>query len=534
MSQIPFAFTPHRQTADEATTTIPPVEPRVITDLPNEILHKIFSYLSSGHKWRDINETMWDFSSTSKEDIKNVRLSCRRLSENASRHLIRNVTIDLSEASLANLERISTHPEIRYGVQTVEISLAQYDDGLAGNLALFATHHMSNLPRYGGNSLETKSKAASISNTWGKYLQARISRDDTFLDNFGREEIVYIRALVHGYYRYQDRLREQEHLLQASGFADFVVRVTALIATLPVAKHLEVTDWDTVRWGRQSLHSNRYLDISSEESLVHSLVQRRSTFGEVQGTNLLRLMPGLLSAGTDITSLNIQISPPVYSYRQLSLLSLPEHLMRSSLSNLRSLRFEHYKYLPTNPERDQQGFRSLSRFLDACLESEKLECLIIDPKITFSPEVSLISPRPWPKLKYAVLKRLSLTDSDLETLTASIACQQGGLLIMNYVRLCGGTWAGVLDMLRNRRIRVSLGYQAGAECDSMPRGWVIEIFGLKHGLGTFAEHYARGEDMPNPILSPPSEELGEMLASFPSNSQGGPVIENGETVEDEY
>ncbi|KAG6361323.1 hypothetical protein INS49_009548 [Diaporthe citri] len=417
-------------------------------DLPNEILFKVFSYISGGNKWRDINKTMWDFSSTSEQDIKNARLSHSQLSVNASRHLIRHVTIDLSEASLANFESISKHPDIYHGVQAVEISLAQYDDGIAKNLELFATHHMNNLPRLGRNSQETRSKAAFISNTWAKYLQARVTRDDTFLDNFDREEIVYIQALVQGYYQYKDRLQEQKNLLQASGSADFIVRMTASMATLPAAKHLEFS------------------------TMAH-------------------------------------------------------------LRNLRSLRFEHYKHLPTNPERDQQGFRSLSRFLDACLESEKLECLIIDPKITFSPEVSLISPRPWPKLKYAVLKRLSLSDSDLETLTASIARHQGGLLIMNYVRLCRGTWAGVLDMLRSRRIRVSLGYQAGAECDIMA-DWGSEIFGVKHGLGNFAEHYARGEDMPNPILSPPSEELGERLSGISTSDLGGPAIENGETLEDEF
>lgn len=526
MPQIPFAFTPHRQTADEATTTIPRVEPRVITDLPNEILHKIFSYLSGGNKWRDVNKTMWDFSSTSKVDIKNVRLSCKQLSIIASTHFMDHVTVVLSHSSLENFERISNHPDIRYGVQAVRISLAQYDDAIT-SLEDFARYHVDNLALPYEESQETRAKAASIAQAWDKYLRIRDAHNDIFLLNFDHEEIDHIQALVQGYYAYQHRLQEQKNLVQASGTAGFTVRLSNAMARLPLGNHLEVTDWDTIHWGPRSRYPLRCLDISDQQSLVSSLSQWRNPFDMVGGTKYLYLVPGVTcigirrSAERGIASLNIQFSLPIHIYAQLSLLNLQEDNLRLSLRNLRSFRFESWDQSPPNPELDPQGYRAFARFLDACLDSERLECLVVDPNLAFYSEESLIRLRSWPKLKYAVLKRLPASESDLEGLTAPIASWRRGCLIMNDVRLCGGTWADALEMLRNRCIRVSLGgFQTGAECDTRPDGG-IGVFCRNRGLPSFAEYYVRGEDMPNPILNAPSKEVQNALFSLVSSHQDG-------------
>lgn len=526
MAQMPFPLTSHQQTADEATTTIPRARPLTILDLPNEILHEIFSYLSGGNKWRDVNKTMWDFSSTSRVAIKNVRLSCKRLRVITSAHLIGHVSVVLSHSSLANFERISNHPDIRYGVQAVEISLAQYDDAMT-DLREFARYHVDNLTLPYEESPEMRAKAASIAQAWDKYLRMRDSDNDVFLLNFDHEEIGYIQALVQGYYAYQNRLREQENLVQASGTAGFTVRLSNAMARLPRANHLEVTDWDTIHWGPRSLHLLRRLDISDQRSLVNSLSQWRNPFDMVQGTKYLYLVPGVTCIGilrpaeTAIASLNIQISLPGHIYTQLSLVNLQEDQLRFSLRDLRSFRFESWDQSPPHPELELQGFQAFARFLHACLDSERLECLVIDPNLAFSSEESLIRLRPWTKLKYVVLERLPVSESDLEGLTAPIASRRKGCLIMNDVRLCGGTWASVLEMLRNRPIRVSLGsFQNGAECDTRPDGGV-EVFSRNQGLPSFAEYYVRGEDMLNPILSPPSEELRERLLGLAYSDQGG-------------
>lgn len=522
---MPFPFTPHQQIADEAATTIPPAKPLIITDLPNEILLNIMACLSGGTQWRDINKTMWDFS-TSKADTKNVRLSCRDLSNIASKHFFDHVSVVLSQSSITNFERISNHPHISNCVKAVQISLALYDDAI-GSLEEFARYHVDNLALPHEDSEETRAKAALISQTWDRYLETRQSQNDIFLPNFDHEQLGYIHALVQGYYGYQQRLREQEIVVQASGRAGFTVRLAHAMAKLPLAKHLEVTDWDTIHWGPRSRYPLRRLDISGQESLVNSLSQWRNPFDMIQGTKHLSLVPSSISIGTlrppetgpGITSLNIQISPSRHTYAQLSLLYLQEDQLRSSLRDLRSFRFESWDQSPPNLALDPQGFQAFARFLDACTGSEHLECLVIDPNLAFSSGESLIRLRPWPKLKYAVLKRLPASESNLEALTAPIASQEG-CLIMDHVHLCGGTWAGVLDMLRKRRIRVSLGLQNGAECDTRPDEG-MGVFCRNRGLPSFAEYYVRGDDMPNPMLEALSEELQEELFGLPSSHQGG-------------
>lgn len=478
----------------------------------------IFSLLAGGKSWRDTNETTWDFTPTSKQDIKNVRLCCRSLSACASRHLIRHVRLDFSEDSLAKLERISHHPDIRHGVQAIEVCLAQYDDGLASDLEGFARHHMNNIGPPYVHSQETVKKAESVSRAWNKYLEAYVSGDDTFLDKFDREEIDYIHALVQGYDLWKQGLQSQQSLLAANGFDGFTVRFAASMARLPVVEHLEVNDCTAIHYGKQSRLRVQRLDLSNNEALVDSLAQWRSPFDEVQGTLLLSLIPGLLSIGlrqpdeTGITSLNIQISSPSDSYTQLSLLHLQDDQVRTSLRNLRSFRFENHYF-----ERGQQGIQPLAGFLDACLESEQLECLVINPKLWALRE-NPIRPRAWPKLRYAVLKSLPISKSNLEVLTAPIASWPQFVLMMDSVSLFGGKWADVLDMLRNRRIRVGLGLQRGAECHTMD-DWGIGVFCRNGRLPSFAEYYIQGEDMPNPMLSTPSEELRDRLFSLPSSHQ---------------
>lgn len=501
-----------------------------ILGLPNEILDEIMSHISVGQKWIDTNKTKWDFSEpASNQDIQNVRLSCRRLRSIASRHLIRHVRVGFSEASLSKLEKICRQADISYSVQAVEVSLAQYDDRIAESIEKFARYYMKLLCVSRLYSEEMKPKARYIAYIWSIYLEGRRSRNCHFLGSFDREQIGYINALSHGYSLYLCGLREQKSLLDNG----FTARVSDSVARLPLVKHLELTHWDT-RWGPQSQHPWRSLDISTDQALAYSLSQCRGPSGEPHGPDLdlVHLIPRILmgiapKVGTGITSLDILVS--LQKHSGLSLGFLQEHLIKMNLGKLRSFRLENHEDFHQKSREDSDGFALISRFLNACLQSRDLECFFINTRLISNPQRSITIPLPKPRLKHAFMTGLPISESDLEALIAPIASSPEGSLALHDMELTGGTWAGVLDTLRSRRVRMELGFQRGAECDSW--GWGYGAFAAVAGQPSFAEHYVRGEDMPNPVLSPPSEELRNRLFGPAPGDQGGQAVENEEETD---
>lgn len=501
-------------------------------------------HLSGGAQEHNSKDLIVDFSSASNQFIKNVRFCCRTLNATASRYLIARIRVELTSKSLSHLEKVSNHPLIRHGVRAIQICLAQYDDRFENNLEEFIRYHKDEIDRpYAWHPETDFSRVEFVSLTWGKYLETIAAQDHNLPGRFDRKEVDCIQALLEGYRLYQCGLQEQKSL-QVGGF---VARVSASMAELPAVKHLELTDWDEARLGLQprsnwSLRGCQ-LDLSSNESIVRSLACFRNPFSAIQGNTLLHMVPNLICA--NITSLNIRISPSVHGCTELSLLNLQENQLRSNLTELRSFRFENYGWVAPITQVDQPGFRPLAHFLHACLGSESLEHLFIYGEVRgSSPNRSLLSPRSWPRLKSAVLHELPVSEADLDVLTRSIASQPEGSLTLSGVHLYGeGTWAGVLDMLRARRIRVSLDYQCGAEFETNPTmateifvgntGFVIHdtiptsagpVFLTRETLlPSFAEYYVRGEDMPNPFVDPPSQEVRDRLLGLVPNSVGPEV-----------
>lgn len=490
---------PRGQECDKkAIITNPALGSSTILGLPTELLLRIFRWLSKRETWSYTNETKWNFSRLPNEDIKNVRLSCKHFGEVASEFLIDHVRIYVSERSLAHFEGICRHPRISRCVRAVEVCLAQYDIAMANDLALFTGDFIYELERQQSGTPEEIYKAQAIANTWRRALKAYESGHYITWDNFGTEEIGYIKALEEGYDGYCHNYEKQQILLQEGSFTG---RLAAAMAELKQAKHLEVSDWDFVHWGHH-WQGNRRLDVSNNSSLSHSLSNWRIPFSEVQGYELLPTIPDLLCklhpAGRIITSLSFDISRSFNdSYLQFS---LPEHQQEQlilALKKLRSFRFEHRGITALTPE----AFRALSCFLNTCLKSNKLECLVINAGHWSEHSTSLISTRSWPKLRHVKLERFGITERDLDLLTEASPSWTEGQLVLDEIRLVSDTWASVLDVWRQRRIRLSLGYSGGAECDTRGHTWACDIFCKRHdGHGpSLAELYVWGEDMPNPI-----------------------------------
>jgi hypothetical protein len=120
---------------------------------------------------------------------------------------------------------------------------------------------------------------------------------------------------------------------------------------------------------------------------------------------------------------------------------------------------------------------------------DNLESLFIHAKIRHPfLEESLFSPRFWPKLRSAVLGILPASADDLDVLTRSLSSHPEGSLSLSSVHLyCGGTWASILDMLRDRRIHASLGYQCSETTRSL-RARTAEAVIERRSLFTIFRH----------------------------------------------
>jgi hypothetical protein len=507
-----------------------------IMDLPPEILGKVMSHLS-GQEYRQTENRI--FSSSPSEDIKNVRLTNRILSQIASRYLIEHITVDVSQRSLARLEEISQHPHISRGVRGVEFCLEQYDDAFNGGVQGFMDfiqHHRRDLAFPWLRPQQLALKALAIEQAWGVFHARLDAYADTMPGSFD-DEINSIRilkdllildsgingALLDGYSRYRNHLHEQTSLQQGA----FMTRVSNSMARLLCARHIRITDSDLLHL---PIHqpggfnaARRQLDISTDNTIVESLSKARRPFKDIQGNTLVNMIPGLVCTASTLKSLSIQVSPNAGTYTQLSL-SIPQQLhLNSSLKNLRFFKFENDAIRRGNTGNVALGGQALGRFIDACLVSEDLEHVSIHANLhgmDLPPTASLFHPNQWPKLKSVSLAALPASANDIAILAESLSTQPERKMSMFAVHLyCGATWASILDVLRQRRIRVRLGNQRGAEFDDDPLiGEEVfaenyrDITGVTIGpYPSFAEYYVHGEDMPNPILSRPDEEIRERL-----------------------
>ncbi|KAG8169731.1 hypothetical protein KVR01_000476 [Diaporthe batatas] len=503
-------------------------KPMNVSDLPLEILDKIMFHLSKRAEKRNGGAMKVGVTFTPSADIKNVRLSCHILSAAASRYLIDGLKVQVSQSSLSHLEEISEHPLIRHSVQGVELCLAQhdsiFDNGIQGLIQFVKSNKMLlDIADY-GNSHEMTRKARYISACWNEFQMVLESAADTLLGSFDEEIgaiqdiagcIHHTGTLLEGFRQYRSRLHEQTSLHQGG----FVARVSAAMAKLPSVEHLGITDWDTAALGRRpgEFDMRVYkIDVSSDLSITNSLAGSRLPFDQVRGTNLMSIIPGLVCTGKNIESLDIQISPSAVSYTELMFSTSQQAELRSGLKKLQSFKFDNYRAHIANLWNEADAIRPLGQFIDSCLISDNLECILINAKIRYYPNVarSLFSPRAWPKLKSVDLKDLPVSAADLDVLTKSLASNHPyGYLTLRAVRLyCGATWASILDMLRSRDLHVSLGmYQFGAEAEEDP-ALCEEVFsGLRwrytRSFPSFAEYYVRGEDMKNPLLERPDQDL---------------------------
>lgn len=350
------------------------------------------------------------------------------------------------------------------------------------------------------------------------------------LDNQTEGDLDLQRLLKSGFEAFSNRFFQQRETLENGAF---VRSVKFALPKMQAVRHLTICDED----GDLAIHSRRGSQVSSDlgplddEQVLESLSrwEPRShgdgNYLDLEGDATL-LIPDLL-AGFDtmkfrqLYSLAIEISKS----RCLVELRVPSldygSKIEAAMQNLKAFHFIHRGPVSPRKINNIEGFRD---FLGSIIVAESLEHLHIETNLwneeesTIGPDqmplVSLIKARvDWPNLSSVLLDTLHIEHSDLTHLLSCVDSR--GHVGLRKIYLMDGSWATILDLLRERHSRANLASPCGAECEAMSVEEYERIFGpysptdirtQEEGVSSGpkeAESYIRGWQNNNPLNVPP-------------------------------
>lgn len=432
---------------------------------------------------------------------------------------------EISNAALEKLERISNHPTISRGVQTVQISLKAYKSLLASNFRQFSLFHIQRLQEnnqvlkdlyesYGDDSFEEIPNIRRIISAWTAFQNEGISIDLT------ERDVGYQALLKQCFEEYQQRYAEQQELLNSGAF---ISRVASALAKMPAAKELvfpescydmSLNDHDH-QWfyGQQATADTMLRRFLLENWLLPSGHEPLTTHPV---SLISTILAGLDTTDVNITSLFIELPS---SHPDFAMLESTADKISSALRGL-----EVFELMNCFPQllcgrRELEAFRE---FLGPIIRTERLEELWINLKLwggeaeidpASLPLVSVVKPKvAWPALSGLSLLRLRLQFSDFEHMLKSIRSGVPSVYIRE-VDLMDGSWAVILDILRDRHRGAWLQSPSGAECEAMSEQEYARIFGVYYDEEDEedveeleAHQYIRGSISTNPLLHPVSAE----------------------------
>ena len=308
-----------------------------------------------------------------------------------------------------------------------------------------------------------------------KILYSWNSWFDDYPYQIDSQVILYRSILERAHNEYRILFQQQEQLLSNGTFCR---SIAAAFGRMTTAQNLELLESDYVlcapAWELHELaNDNEILQksmlqpIDWDDTRIHNL-------GELPGNALTRLPGAMHEAGSMITTLDIHLpaledcSPLTSTMSNLQSVTASIQRLKSFSFSMRSL-----KYQESRPTILPHQAVELALFLNALLDTDSLETISISFETLWSlddpPEFSLgslISSRRWRKLK-------SFSGAGIPLHVAALAFFVKNLpncvekIDLDYPYLLTGSWAEVLDVLRECAVHVTLHDPCGAECADM-------------------------------------------------------------------
>lgn len=287
----PVNSRPQPLRADE--TSGPQLQRLGILGLPDEILTKISENVTNWSPYYPVIGLL-DLDERNVDDIKNLRLTCRRLYNTSSHLLQASATVHLDPLSIARLNRLTNLPIISRGVVKVRVILAFYESELASSIHRFVSHNYGklrdtvNMYRQSDNgdlsllqrpgSREKLDKMANILDSWERFL-----RGEPDFHSGSEELLVYFRLLLKAHAEYQYRFAVQERLLKDATFEQVIA---AAIAKMLCLKRMEIADVD--EW---ELSPGDFLDLPSDPDAFKETLLLRMRWDEARRSNWSVVFP---------------------------------------------------------------------------------------------------------------------------------------------------------------------------------------------------------------------------------------------------
>lgn len=480
-----------------------------------------------------------------RQSIQCVRLTCRRFCAISSEYLLNFLSVDSSNESLERLEEVSKHVTIRKGIRALDLQVGLYNHVMASEKGLFENYHSARISHHLCEIDSSKLINMGIDlrrqypNSVGRMEKIAKAWSDSGPEcgeaTLTEEEAAAYRSLLErGFAGYQRKFDEERELIDSGAFTARVVKAIEEMGQV-VGLQIHVNNVPTAEDVYPCRQVPFYQQILDNDKLYEALIADNRHIApnftaEFSSEDIFvmevspvlcisALLAGLDSSQVKVMSLEIYLSAPADAPSLLGTTVENRLQVASTLRNLTTFSLLiHETPLP----RSRDELRAVRDFLEPVLNSGNIEDLSVDLNLwsdysaldpaSFGPSVGVIKAT----LGRMPLRRLALHGlpihfSDLEHLLNSF--RSGHRCVsLGQVHLLDGSWAALLDILKERHRWPRLVGPSGAECEHLGPEEYVSIFGRYECYRYFprfvtseAERYNLGLRVGNPLRGPEPE-----------------------------
>lgn len=426
-------------------------------DLADELLLSIFDHVADS------------------ADIRNIRLTRRRLCSTSSHLLLDCLNIHLTASSLARAKEISCHPTISKGIRVLHISLrftshlsrASKFRSLAirylqQNLTMVTMCHQKALKKGNAASFPEFQSALSerqrLLSSWSQYKEEP--------ENLTHQQGLDVEVLHRGYKMYQTAYEWQKRAIQDGTFAQ---AIAVAVAQMPRASKLLFTN----KFRHREMLSEYYANLWKNHTSAFDVLDDRMMLSISASMLHPKGMPTELAvqevplamhaAGFSAFEIGINYlsgsGTPVFIQDQAQLLGL-----KAAAESLQVFNFEsHMKCL-----KPAEDISSAATYLGVVLQAAHLRVLTLSFPLfrDFDGQIgSLLASLRWPTLEEVNLSMVSFSLTDLKIFVEGL--RPGVFLNIGSIHPLSGTWAEGLDIFRAKtNAKFSVCSLSGAERDT--------------------------------------------------------------------
>ncbi|OBT68293.1 hypothetical protein VE03_02238 [Pseudogymnoascus sp. 23342-1-I1] len=453
------------------------MEPPHILNLPDDILYEIFNHFKCDKIHRGLFDSSIYDDGAKRLTVQDARLVCRLFNKLASPLLCPTLRVRLDHASLDLVAKVSESPLIAEGVCNIEIVVGYRPRELATDLLRFAKHRAMDLRfhigdgyrcvmeeiEFNGGDDETISDypyevyqqitdyGENIRSAWIEYTRAA---------DKGAISPEYLHLLLQGHQEYIQKHEEQFQLITDGSFVERLASAMSRMAHCASLHFVDdvdcystLDDVSPLVFRDDAREFSRFMTAPLSWSEIRHL-----KVGEILPAKLLWELPiALHKAGLILRAMLIHTfphpdwCPAIYPATWTNLYDACHHL--------RIFRLEGISLGRSSETSDPvlgRGLAFVERYIGTVLSSEDFELInlrfrdsavgddVASYRVGLLPEAIN-----WPRIKKLSISYISLSQDELEKFCCGLGYMVEDIRLNN-IDLRSGSWAGALDMLRER------------------------------------------------------------------------------------